>query len=180
DDDNFYFVVQVVDDVPNQKYTGNQLNKGDSITIVFDTELEEDMQIPFYSSDDYQIDFSPGNFSDIFAESFMKWPSSAPPRGVNVASIKLANGYLLEVSIPWYNFPNYIPNDEDVLGFTISILDTDNLESTEIVISSSKIFDFNNVSTLGTIVLVDAGNIQIDEEEPEDEPAAEGTTGSTD
>ncbi|GAH57247.1 unnamed protein product, partial [marine sediment metagenome] len=73
-----------------------------------------------------------------------------------------------------------IPNDEDVLGFTISILDTDNLESTEIVISSSKIFDFNNVSTLGTIVLLDAGNIQIDEEEPEDEPAAEGTNGSTD
>ncbi|GAG69156.1 unnamed protein product [marine sediment metagenome] len=180
DDDNFYFVVQVVDDVSNQKYTGNQLNKGDSITIVFDTELEEDMQIPFYSSDDYQIDFSPGNFSDIFAESFMKWPSSAPPRGVNAASIKLANGYLLEASIPWYNFPNYIPNDEDVLGFTISILDTDNLESTEIVISSSKIFDFNNVSTLGTIVLVDAGNIQIDDEESEDEPAAEGTTGSTD
>ncbi|GAH11843.1 unnamed protein product, partial [marine sediment metagenome] len=96
-----YFVVQVVDDVPNQKYTGNQLNKGDSITIVFDTELEEDMQIPFYSSDDYQIDFSPGNFSNIFEESFMKWPSSAPPRGVNVASIKLANGYLLEASIPW-------------------------------------------------------------------------------
>ncbi|GAG95798.1 unnamed protein product [marine sediment metagenome] len=67
-----------------------------------------------------------------------------------------------------------------MLGFTISILDTDNLESTEIVISSSKIFDFNNVSTLGTIVLLDAGNIQIDEEEPEDEPAAEGTTESTD
>ncbi|GAI20287.1 unnamed protein product, partial [marine sediment metagenome] len=57
------------------------------------------------------------------------------------------------------------------LGFTISILDTDNLESTEIVISSSKIFDFNNVSTLGTIVLLDAGNIQIDEEKSEEEPA---------
>ena len=71
DDDNFYFVAQVLDDVFSQNYTGNQLNKGDSITIVFDTELSEDMQIPFYNSDDYQIDFSPGNFSSFFAESYM-------------------------------------------------------------------------------------------------------------
>jgi len=179
DNDNFYFVVQAVDDVFKQEYTGNQFNKGDSITIVFDTELEEDMQITFYNSDDYQIDFSPGNFSDIPEESFMKWPSNAPPRGVNVASINLANGYLLEASIPWYNFPNYIPNDEDVLGFTISIMDTDNLDSTELVISSSKTFDFNNVSTLGTIVLIDAGNIQIDEEELGDKSNAESASGST-
>lgn len=169
DDDNFYFVVQVVDDVFNQKYTGNQLNKGDSITIVFDTELEEDMQISFYSGDDYQIDFSPGNFSDILPEAFMSWPlSNASLRGVTVFPIKLTNGYLLEASIPWYYFPNYNPNDEDVLGFTVSIFDTDNLESTELVISSSKVFEFNNVSTLGTIVLIDAGNIQEAEEEVEE------------
>jgi cytochrome c oxidase assembly protein Cox11 len=169
DDDNFYFVVQVVDDVFNQKYTGNQLNKGDSITIVFDTELEEDMQISFYSGDDYRIDFSPGNFSDILPEAFMSWPlSNASLRGVTVFPIKLTNGYLLEASIPWYYFPNYNPNDEDVLGFTVSIFDTDNLESTELVISSSKVFEFNNVSTLGTIVLIDAGNIQEAEEEVEE------------
>ncbi|MBU4314125.1 MAG: hypothetical protein KJ821_04955 [Actinobacteria bacterium] len=168
DDDNFYFAVQVIDDVFNQKYTGNQLNKGDSITIVFDTELEEDMQIPFYNSDDYQIDLSPGNFSGTSSESFMSWPSNAPPRGVIIASIRLANGYIMEASIPWYNFPNYVPTDKDVLGFTVSIFDTDNLESTELVISSSKVFDFNNVSTLGTIALIDAGNIQEAEEEVEE------------
>jgi hypothetical protein len=168
DDDNFYFAVQVIDDEFNQKYTGNQLNKGDSITIVFDTELEEDMQIPFYNSDDYQIDFSPGNFSGTYSESFMSWPSNAPPRGAIIASIRLANGYIIEASIPWYNFPNYIPVDGGVLGFTVSIFDTDNLESTELVISSSKVFEFNNVSTLGTIALIDAGNIQEAEEEVEE------------
>jgi len=161
DDDNFYFAVQVVDDVFSQKYTGNQLYKGDSITIVFDTELEEDMPISFYTGDDYRIDFSPGNFSGTFAESFMYWPSNAPPRGVNITSTRLANGgYMIEASIPWYNFPNYNPYDEDVLGFTVSILDTDYLESTELVISSSKKFEFNDVSNLGIIVLIDAGNIQ--------------------
>ena len=62
------------------------------------------------------------------------------------------------------------------MGFTISILDTDNLESTELVLSSSKVFDFNNVSTLGTIVLIDAGDIQSDEEVPDtEEDADEGS-----
>jgi len=171
DDDNFYFVIQVVDDVFNQMYTGNEINKGDSITIVFDTELEEDMQISFYNSDDYQIDFSPGNFSSIFAESYMSWPSGAPPRDVNISSTKLANGYVLEASIPWYNFINYMPADGSVIGFTISILDTDNLDTTELVISSSSIFDINNASTLGALVLIDAGNIQEEDtgEEAEDD-----------
>ena len=162
DDDNYYFVVQVVDDVFSQTYTGNELNKGDSITIVFDTELEEDMQIPFYNSDDFQIDFSPGNFSSILAESYMSWPSNAPPRDVKIASTKLANGYVIEASIPWYNFGNYMPSDGSVIGFTISILDTDNLDTTELVMSSSNVFDINNVPTLGALVLIDAGNIQED------------------
>ena len=161
DDDNFYFTVQVIDDVLSQNYTGKLLYKGDSITIVFDTELEEDMSTSFYTGDDYRIDFSPGNFSDIFKESFMYWPFNAPPRGVTIASTRLANGgYLIEASIPWYNFTNYIPNDEDVLGFTVSILDTDYLESTELVISSSKKFELTDVSNLGIIVLIDAGDIQ--------------------
>ncbi len=172
DDDNYYFVIQVVDDVFSQMYTGNELNKGDSITIVFDTELEEDMQIPFYNSDDFQIDFSPGNFSSILAESYMSWPSNAPPGGVKIASTKLANGYVIEASMPWYNFSNYMPSDGSVIGFTISILDTDNLDTTELVMSSSSVFDINNVSTLGTLVLIDAGNIQEDAgngEEAEDD-----------
>jgi hypothetical protein len=124
--------------------------------------MDEDLQISFYNSDDYQIDISPGNFSSIFAESYMSWPSDAPPRDVSVASTKLAKGYVIEASIPWYNFTNYLPSDGSVIGFTISILDTDNLETTELVISSSGVFDINNVSTLGALVLLDAGNIQED------------------
>src|SRR3972149_12165929 len=175
DDENFYFAIQVLDDVFSQNYTGNQINKGDSVIIVFDTELTEDMQISFYNSDDYRIDFSPGNFSGTFAESFMNWPSNAPPRGVTTASTRIANGYIIEASIPWYNFTNFIPEDLDVLGFTVSLFDTDQLPlempSTELVISSSKDFDFNNVSLLGAIALIDAGDIQSTEKESAGEGA---------
>jgi len=169
DEDNFYLAIQVIDDVFSQNYTGNQINKGDSISIVFDTELEEDMQIQFYNSDDYQIDLSPGSFTGMIEESFMNWPSNSPPRGTVIESTRLANGYILEASIPWYNFTNYLPSDGDVLGFTISIMDTDNLESTELVISSSKTFNFNNVSTLGAIALIDVGDVQSYEEETNSE-----------
>ena len=179
DEDNFYFAIQVLDDVFSQNYTGNQINKGDSVILVFDTELTEDMQISFYNSDDYRIDFSPGNFSGTFAESFMSWPSNAPPRGVNIASTRIAGGYIIEASIPWYNFTNYIPEDLDVLGFTVSIFDTDQLPldipTTELVISSSKVFDFNNVSMLGSIAFIDAGDLQSAEEPPGEESAEEET-----
>ncbi|MFO7929751.1 MAG: sugar-binding protein [Candidatus Humimicrobiaceae bacterium] len=159
DEDNFYFAVQVIDDVFSQSFTGDQLNNGDSVVIVLDTDLEGDYQIQFLNSDDYQIEVSPGNFNNIAAEAFIRWPSNSSPNGADIKSSRLSNGYLIEASIPWDNFTNYHPQDEDMLGFTISILDTDHLDSTELVISSSKQFDFNNTFTLGNIVLIDAGDL---------------------
>lgn len=158
DDENFYFAIRVIDDVYSQNYTGEQLNKGDSISMVIDTDLEGDMHIPFLNEDDYQIDFSAGNFSNIKPEAFMRWPTNSAPKDVKIGALRLGDGYIIEASIPWYNF-NYTPQDEHVLGFTVSILDTDHLETTELVISSSVQFDFNNVFTLGTLVLIDVEDI---------------------
>jgi len=176
DDDNFYFAIQATDDVFSQNYTGNQLSNGDSIIIALDMELEEDMYIQFYTGDDYLINFSPGNFTSTIAESYISYPA-AIPRGVLIDSTRLTNGYTIEATIPWYNF-NYTPSDEDILGFTVSIFDTDNLESTELVISSSKEFDPISTTTLGAIALIDAGNIQIEDQEQAD--SEEDTDGSTD
>lgn len=159
DAENFYFAVQVVDDVFSQNYTGNQINKGDSISMVFDTDLSGDFQIPFYNSDDLQIDFSPGNFKGIPPEAYIYFPSSTA-KGVKIASTRLANGYIIEGSIPWTDFVSYGPQDEDVLGFTVSIFDTDNLDTTELVMSSSTQFEINNVTTLGTLVIIDGGDLQ--------------------
>jgi len=176
DDDNFYFSIQVTDDVFSQNYTGNQLSNGDSIIIALDMKLEEDMYIQFYTGDDYLINFSPGNFTSTIAESYISYPA-AIPRGVLIDSTRLTNGYTIEAAIPWYNF-NYTPSDEDILGFTVSIFDTDNLESTELVISSSKEFDPISTATLGAIALIDAGDIQREDQEQAD--SEEDTDGSTD
>ncbi|MCL4385833.1 MAG: hypothetical protein M1326_05910, partial [Cyanobacteria bacterium] len=91
---------------------------------------------------------------------FARWPSNAPLKGAVIASNKYSGGYIIECSIPWYNMPDVSPSDELVMGFTVSIMDTDNQESTELVISSSKQFDFNNVTTLGTLIFIDGGDLQ--------------------
>jgi hypothetical protein len=161
DADNFYFFIKVIDDVYNQPYNTNQINKGDSVVFVLDTELEKDFNIPFLNNDDYQMEFSAGNNSGSGPESFVRWPSNAPLKGAVLASKKGSGGYTIEGSIPWYSTPTLAPADEIVMGFTVSIFDTDNMESTELVVSSSKQFDLNNVSSLGTLILIDGGDLSL-------------------
>ncbi len=168
DDTNFYFAVQVTDDVFNQIYTGNQINNGDSVTLVFDTDLSGDFNIPFYNSDDSQMDFSAGNFSAIKPSSFIYFPSKTA-KGIVVKSSQPKGGYIIEASVPWENFVSFGPKDLDVLGFTATIFDTDNQESTELAMSSSPQFDINNTGTLGTLVFIDGGDITA---------AESGTSGS--
>jgi hypothetical protein len=158
DETNFYFAVQVTDDVFNQVYTGNQINNGDSVTLVFDTDLSGDFNIPFYNSDDSQMDFSPGNFSAIKSSSFIYFPSKTE-KGIVIKSSQPRGGYIIEASVPWENFVSFGPKDLDVLGFTATIFDTDNQETTELAMSSSPQFDINNTSTLGTLVFIDGGDI---------------------
>lgn len=164
DDTAFYFAVKVTDDVFSQNYTGAQINNGDSVTLVFDTDLEGDFNIPFYNSDDFHIDFSPGNFAGRPPEAFIYFPSRNPI-GIEIASKQTAEGYIIEAKIPWENFVNFFAKDMDVIGFTASIFDTDHLDSTELVVSSSPQFEINNVTTLGTLVFIDAGDLLEPEEE---------------
>jgi len=160
DDDAFYFAVIVTDDVFSQNYTGNQINNGDSVKLVFDTDLEGDFNIPFYNSDDFDIDFSPGNFAGILPEAFIYFPSRAPV-GVEIKSAKTAGGYIIEAKIPWENFISFGARDMLVAGFTASIFDTDNLETTELVVSTSPQFEIYNVTILGTIVFIDGGDLML-------------------
>ena len=158
DDDAFYFAVMVTDDVFSQNYTGNQINNGDSVTLVFDTDLEGDFNIPFYNSDDFHIDFSPGNFAGILPEAFIYFPSRAPI-GIEIKSSQTRDGYIIEAKLPWENFISFGARDMLIAGFTASIFDTDNLETTELAVSTSPQFEINNVTTLGTIAFIDGGDL---------------------
>jgi hypothetical protein len=175
DETNFYFAVQVTDDVFSQIYTGNQINNGDSVTLVFDTDLSSDFNIPFYNSDDSQMDFSPGNFSAIKPSAFINFPAKTA-KNVVIKSSQPKGGYIIEASVPWENFVSYGPKDLDVLGFTATIFDTDNQESTELAMSSSPQFDINNTGTLGTLVFIDGGDITSSESSASDSGSSAETT----
>jgi Domain of unknown function (DUF1083). len=175
DDKNFYFAVQVTDDVYKQIYTGNLINQGDSVTLVFDTDLSGDFNIPFYNSDDSQMDFSGGNFSSIKPSAFIYFPSKTA-KDMVVKSSQLKDGYIIEASVPWANFVSYGPKDMDVLGFTATIFDTDNQETTELAMSSSPQFDINNTGTLGTLVFIDGGDIASAGSSASDSGSSTGTT----
>jgi hypothetical protein len=172
DESAFYFAVTVTDDVFSQNYTGNQINNGDSITLVFDTDLAGDFNIPFYNSDDFHIDFSPGNFSGILPEAFIYFPSRSP-LGIEIKSSQLKEGYILEAKLPWENFISFGARDMLVAGFTASIFDTDNLESTELAVSSSPQFEINNVTTIGTIAFIDGGDLLLTEDTAEETTSQE-------
>ena len=172
DDTAFYFAVAVTDDVFSQSYTGNQINNGDSLTLVFDTDLKGDFSIPFYNGDDSQIDFSPGNFSGIPPEAFIYFPSKTPS-GIQIKASRSGNDYFIEASLPWENFVSFGALDMTVIGFTASIFDTDNLESTELAMSSSPQFEINNITTLGTLVFIDGGDLTADSADSTEADTAE-------
>ncbi|HAX17496.1 MAG TPA: hypothetical protein DCY00_02730, partial [Actinobacteria bacterium] len=119
-----------------------------------------DFNIPFLNGDDYQIEFSPGNNDGSKPESFVRWPSNSSLKNAVISAKRGSGGYTIEASIPWFEMPKMDIKDELITGFTISLLDTDNLDSTELVISSSRSFDFNNVSMLGTLIFIDVGEIK--------------------
>ncbi len=160
DEDNFYFFIKVTDDVVNQPFSGNLINNGDSVVLVFDGELEQDFNIPFLNGDDYQIEFSPGDNNGGSSESFVRWPSNSSLKNAVISAKKGSGGYTIEAGIPWFEMPKIAIKDELITGFTISLLDTDNLDSTELVMSSSRSFDFNNVSMLGTLIFIDVGDLE--------------------
>jgi len=163
DEENFYFFAKITDDVVNQPFNGNLINNGDSVVLVFDSELEQDFNIPFLNGDDYQIEFSPGSNNGGSPESFVRWPSNSTLKNATISAKKGSGGYTIEASIPWFELSKVDIKDELIIGFTISLLDTDNLESTELIMSSSRSFDFNNLSTLGTLIFIDVGDISKDE-----------------
>ena len=93
-----------------------------------------------------------------------------------VKSSQLKDGYIIEASVPWANFVSYGPKDMDVLGFTATIFDTDNQETTELAMSSSPQFDINNTGTLGTLVFIDGGDIASAGSSASDSGGSTGTT----
>jgi len=107
DNNNLYVAVSVTDDTHVQTASGNQIFRGDSVDMQFDTERTADFGDGL-SPDDYQITLSPGNFTDLPPSAF-RFRGTADgaildaPGGHNVtlAAQATTDGYDLEAAVPW-------------------------------------------------------------------------------
>lgn len=141
DDQHVYLAVAVTDDIHVQTREAKFAYLGDSLELQFDTNIQADYG-PGVNSDDYQYVVSPGNFSDRAPGSF-RFRGDAQGvmndfigSGARVAAIKTAEGYNIEMAIPWTDL-GLQPTAGLVIGaaFSINDLDTPGTAVQELMLS---------------------------------------------
>jgi hypothetical protein len=129
DNSNLFVAVQVEDDTHVQTQTGNQIFKGDSVSLQIDSDLAGDFG-PELSPDDYQINLSPGDFASIAPSTFRFQGTSnggtvdAPGHSIALAAQQTGQGYSLEAAIPWQDI-DLTPAAGLVIGAAFNVNDND-------------------------------------------------------
>lgn len=128
DNQNFYIAGHVTDDKYVQNAKGGNIYLGDSLEILFDTDLQGDYYQKKLSIDDYQIGISPGNPSPGKNPGAFLWypkDKSGALTDLKIAAKANGDGYDIEVAIPWDVF-NITPQNGKHYGFVFSVSDNDN------------------------------------------------------
>lgn len=122
-----YIGSRIKDDIYVQISNGAYIYKGDSVEILLDTDVRTDFYYDVLSYDDYQLGVSPGNPSrGTNPEAYMWYPANvAGPRSqVQIGVLSTANGYHLELAIPWSVY-GVSPYSGQHFGFAFSVSDND-------------------------------------------------------
>lgn len=127
DTKNLYVGFKVIDDKYVQNSTGSSMYKGDSMELLFDTNLNGDYYVQSLSSDDYQLGISCGNpDKGVKPEAYLWFPANVAGARtqVKVACIFETGRYRAEVSIPW-SVLGVTPSKDLTMGFAASVNDND-------------------------------------------------------
>lgn len=160
DNGNLYVAVTVTDDTHVQTASGNQLFRGDSVDMQFDTNRDADFGAGL-SPDDFQITLSPGDFAGSGPTAFRYQGTASgaildAPGGniVTVAAQQTATGYTLEAAIPWSDL-NLTPGQGLTIGLSLNANDNDT-EGTavqEVMMSHMPSRTLTDPTTWGTLTL---------------------------
>ncbi len=130
DTTNLYIGVEVTDNQHVQIQSGNQIFRGDSVDIQFDTNRNGDFGDGL-SPDDFQITFSPGDFATLSPSAFRfqgrdNGAILDAPGGHNVTlqATQTTTGYILEAAIPWSDLA-LTPQAGLVIGIALNANDND-------------------------------------------------------
>ena len=159
DDSTLFIAVRVEDDRHVQTQTGNQIFRGDSVSLQIDSDLNGDFG-PQLSADDYQINLSPGDFADLPPSAFRFQGTreggmvDAPGHGIGVAAVPVEDGYQLEAAIPWQDI-GLTPAPGLVVGLALNVNDNDTAGTAiqEVMKSHAATRAFRDPSSWGRLTL---------------------------
>ncbi len=140
--------VEVVDDSYQQRMKGDKIYLGDSLEVLFDSNVQQDYLLRKLNNDDYQLGISAGISEVNNNPSAYLWfpPSKEGGKSkVKIAATVTSDGYIVEVAIPWNAF-GVSPKKGQHYGFIFSISDNDH---------TSKNIQQTIVSTIDDRVLMD-------------------------
>lgn len=160
DETNLYIAVRVTDDKHVQTASGNQIFRGDSVDMQFDTQRDADFG-PGLSPDDYQITLSPGSFAGSGPTAFRYQGTASgaildAPGGhhVTLAAQQTSTGYTLEAAIPWSDL-NLTPGVGLTIGLSLNANDNDTVGTAvqEVMMSNNPNRTLTDPTTWGTLTL---------------------------
>ncbi len=125
---NLYLATKITDDVYAQNASGQDLYKGDSLELLFDSYLYEDFYWAEMSGDDYQLGISPGKPDVNGTKEAVAWfPRSGggARNGVVIGSVRSDGITRVEAAIPW-SVLGVSPYAWATYGFAFSVSDNDN------------------------------------------------------
>ena len=160
DEEHLYVAVTVTDDTHVQTATGNQIFRGDSVDMQFDTARAADFGSGL-SPDDFQITLSPGDFVGLPPSAFRYRGTDTggildAPGGNNVTVAAQPNGagYTLEAAIPWSDL-NLTPSAGLTIGLSLNANDNDTPGTAvqEVMMSHMPNRTLTDPTTWGTLTL---------------------------
>jgi hypothetical protein len=150
---NLYLAASVTDDIVSQPSTGDQLHLGDSLELQLDTDLAGDFQSKTYSTDDWQIGLSPGDFASRRAEAHVWRPEGVDASHIGVAARRTNFGYVLEAAVPWSMLKVDVRRTGR-LGAAVNAGDDDLPEPAQLtLVSSVPARSWSDPRSFGTLIL---------------------------
>lgn len=133
--DTLYLAASVTDDQLRQSGRGRELWRGDHVMVFLDVTPDESPNRDGFGRGQFQIAFSPGNFSttgdpsiDCPPEIHCYHPSGTRLAGAVIAAAQTPSGYDLEAALPWSQLEVTAPAAGTALRLEIAVSDTDGAE----------------------------------------------------
>lgn len=159
DSANLYLAAQVTDDRHVQTQSGNQIFRGDGVSLQIDSDLSGDYG-PGLNADDYQINLSPGDFVSTGPSAYRfqgvsgGGSTDAPGHQIRVAAQQMAGGYLIEAALPWADL-GLTPAAGLEIGLALNVNDNDTPGTAvqEVMKSNAASRTYEDPSSWGRLVL---------------------------